>query len=113
MEFKFDVLSLSETWNPEHKKQTFIPPIIEGYHNYIGTNGLSAKGGCGFYINDSLNSIPRKDLNIKLKDDNNEFESCWVEIINDKEPNILLGVFYSHPNKKDTKFTDSLLAKLK
>ena len=66
------------------QKQIFITPIIEGYHNYIGTNGLSAKGGCGFYINDSLNSIPRKDLNIKLKDDNNEFESCWVEIINDR-----------------------------
>ena len=29
------------------------------------------------------------------------------------EPNILLGVFYRHPNKKETKFTDSLLATLK
>ena len=110
---KIKIKKLKKTWNPEHKKQTFIPPIIEGYHNYIGTNGLSAKGGCGFYINDSLNSMPRKDLNIKLKDDNNEFESCWVEIINDKEPNILLGVFYRHTNKKDTKFTVSLLATLK
>ena len=38
LEFKFDVVSLSETWNPENKKQNFKPPKIDGYHEYFGTN---------------------------------------------------------------------------
>ena len=108
MEFKFDVISLSETWNPEYKKQNVIPPKIEGYYDYFGTNGLPAKGGCEFYINDTLNIIPRSDLYVKLKDDTSEYEGCWVEVICNKGPNILIGVFYSHPNKKYNKFTDSL-----
>ena len=93
LEFKVDVVSLSETWNPENEKHHFIRSKIEGYRGYFGTNGSSAKGGCGFCINDALNKIPRNYLNTKSKVESHEFESCWVEIIKDKEPNILLGVF--------------------
>ena len=112
LEFKFDVVALSETWNPENKKQNVIPPKIDGYHEYLGTNGSSANGGCGFYINDALNKILRNDLNTKSKEESHESERCWVEIIQDKEPNILLGVCYRHPTKKDTNFTHLLIKTL-
>ena len=54
----FVILALTETWNPEEKKENFFPKIIEGYHEYYGTTGSSGKGGCGVYINKFLNTIP-------------------------------------------------------
>ena len=46
---QFDVIALSETWNPE-SKITFMPGILNGYHEYKGTPGQTIKGGCGLYI---------------------------------------------------------------
>ena len=31
LEFKFDIVAVTETWNPEAKKHKFSPPILEGY----------------------------------------------------------------------------------
>ena len=108
LEFKFDVVAVTETWNPEDKKYKFIPPIMEGYSPYIGTSGSSLKGGCGMYINSDLSFNPRKDLNIKIKTDQCELEASWVELIFDKQPNRLIGVVYRHPRKNDTQTTDNL-----
>ena len=108
LEFKFDIIALSETWNYEDKKHTFLPPILEGYHDYIGTTGSSIKGGCGFYVNKNLKPKSRKDLNFKVKDEQTEIETCWIEIICDKEPNRLIGLVYRHPYKNDPKSTGLL-----
>ena len=99
LEFKFDVVALSETWNPEHKKHSFCPPILPGYNKYKGTTGSSMKGGCGMYINSELKPLPRPDLNIKVKEVDIELETYWTEIILDKQPNRLIGVIYRHPTK--------------
>ena len=96
---KFHLVALSETWNPSHKANTFRPGILNGYHPYQGTQGNSLKSGCGFYIRSDLNFINRKDLNISIHDEHNEFQSNWVEIINNKGKNILAAVFYRHPRK--------------
>ena len=29
LEFKFDVVALTETWNPDYKEHTFQPPLID------------------------------------------------------------------------------------
>ena len=108
LEFKFDVVAVTETWNPEEKKHKFIAPILEGYSPFIGLTGSSLKGGCGVYINSDLSYNPRKDLNFKIKTDDCEFEASWVEIIFDKQPNRLVGVVYRHPKKRDSQFTDNL-----
>ena len=86
LEFKFDIVALSETWNPEYKKHTFRPPVIDGYSSYKGTTGSSLKGGCGLYISDELKPLARPDLNVKIKDESCEFETYWTEIIFDKQP---------------------------
>ena len=39
LEFKFDIIALSETWNPDYKEHSFNPPIIDGYKPYKGTTG--------------------------------------------------------------------------
>ena len=37
LEFKFDIVAVTETWNPENKKERFTPSILPGYATYIGT----------------------------------------------------------------------------
>ena len=116
LEFKFDVIALSETWTPEYKAHTFSPPLLEGYHKYAGSTGSTLKGGCGLYINKDLKPLPRKDLNVKIKDSDCEIETSWFEIIHDKQPNRLIGVVYGHPNRKDNKsieIINSTLQKIK
>ena len=108
LEFKFDVVAVTETWNPEDKKHKFIPPVIDGYSPYLGTTGSSLKGGCGMYINSDLSFNPRKDLNTKIKTEECELETSWVELIMDKQPNRLIGVVYRHPRRNDTQSTDNL-----
>ena len=108
LEFKFDVVAVTETWNPEDKKHKFAAPLMEGYSPYIGLTGQSLKGGCGVYINSDLSYNPRKDLNFKIKTDECEFEALWVEIIFEKQPNRLIGVVYRHPKKRDSQFMENL-----
>jgi hypothetical protein len=112
LEFKFDLIAVTETWNPEDKKHKFSPPIFEGYSPYIGSTGSTLKGGCGLYINDDLKYQPRKDLNMKIKETCCEVETFWIEIIIDRQPNILICVVYRHPKKDDTKTTENLSATL-
>ena len=100
LDYKFDVISLTETWNPESKKEKFLPKLIEGYHPYFGVTGSSIKGGCGMYVNENLNFIPRKDLESKMNIDGHELGCCWIEIINSKKCNTIIGTVYRHPSKK-------------
>ena len=103
LDFHFDVIACTETWNPEDKKHLFTPGILDGYHRYEGITGSSLKGGCGFYIRDMLCYIPRPDLDTKQKDGlKYEFEAKWIEVINKKGVNIIIGVNYRHPRKNDT-----------
>ena len=113
LEFNFDIIALSEVWCPD-EKLTFNPGILKGYHSYIGTKGSSLKSGCGMYIKDSLKTVERKDLSVKFCDNDNEFQSFWIEIYNKKSANILVGSFYRHPKMdSDDTFNNSLSETLK
>ena len=98
LDYNFDIIALTETWNPEKSESTFSPKRIEGYLDYQGVTGNSAKGGCGFYIKETLTPIPRKDLEFKIDDMGCETENCWIELVNANGPNTLVGVFIDiHP----------------
>ena len=72
---------------------------MEDYQNYHGNKGSSIKSGCGFYIREGIEFKPQKDLDISYHDTNNEFQSTWIEILNDNKPNKIIGVYYRHPKK--------------
>ena len=98
LDFPFDIIALSETWNPKYK-DNFTPGRLPGYKKFNGIQGTTLKSGCGFYIRDTLKTIDRPDLDESHYDDNNEFQGKWSEIVNTKGVNILMAVFYRHPKK--------------
>ena len=99
---------MSETWNPENKKHLFSPKLMANYHPYNGTTGTSSKSGTGLYIHKDLNPLPRPDLEFKYFQDGEEFESHWIEIVNDHSPNIIIGSIYRHPSVNDRLFIKKL-----
>ena len=94
MKYDFDVIALTETWNSDKSQNCFSPKHLDGYLDYLGTTGSSLKGGCGFYIKDTLTPIPRSDLGFKIDTPGSETESCWTELVNNSGPNAILGVLY-------------------
>ena len=44
LDFSFDVIALTETWNQERKKHKYFAPILEGYHCFEGMTGNTLKG---------------------------------------------------------------------
>ena len=82
LEFNFDVIAVSETWTSFSRKN-IKPRIIDGYQTCHGIKGHNLKSGCGFYIKNGLKFCQWADLDLSVIDENNEFQSCWIEIIND------------------------------
>ena len=70
---------------------------------------VSLKSGCGLYIRTGLKYVERKKLDFKHFDDLNEFQTKFIEIINEKGANIILGITYRHPKKaSDNTYTNKL-----
>ena len=63
------------------------------------------------YIKNELDYIPRNDLDIETKNGNSEFEMKWIEIIEEKDKNKILGIIYRHPNNKDIDFNIQKIVK--
>ena len=99
LNYSFDIIGLTETWNPSSNKDKFIPKRLEGYHKYNGLPGTSMKSGCGIYIRSGIKYKDRKDLDIQHKDDLNEYQCKAIEIINTKGSNIIVLTSYRHPKK--------------
>ena len=109
LDYTFDVIAVTETWNAEKNKDKFIPKFLPGYEKYNGIRGTTLKSGCGLYIKSGTKYIDRKDLDINFHDDLNEFQSKFIEIINEKQANIILNVTYRHPkNTSDNTFNVKL-----
>ena len=106
---KLDVLAITETSGKE--EFGFLTNVeLEGYEPVHAPSKI-AKGGTTVYVNKSLDSLERNDININT----NEFESTWVEIKNKKSKNILTGCIYRHPHnnfKEFFQYLDETLSKL-
>ena len=65
--------------------------------------------GTLLYIANHLSYKPHHDLNIYKK---NELESTFIEIMNPKKSNIIVGTIYKHPSMDLTDFNSSYLNSL-
>ena len=70
-----------------------------GYQIYHGVNGKALKSGCGLYVKEGIKFQPTKDLEITYSDKDNEFQCSWIELLNEKIPIILVGVYYNLTKK--------------
>ena len=73
----------------------------------------SSAGGTCFYIANHLSYKPCLDLNIYKS---NELESTFIEVLNPKKSNIIIGCIYKHPsmdlNDFNTNYLNNLLDKV-
>ena len=111
LNFSFDVIALSETWDYSKNHFNLNFGSLNGYQSYKGIQGTTRKSGCGFYIKNEVRHVHRKDLDINFNDDIAEFQIKWVEILKTHGKHIVLGVCYRHPRKNSTKIFLSELKK--
>jgi exonuclease III len=108
--FHFDILAISES-----KLQTNVQPKIDitinGYHHPLSSPTKATKGGVLLYIKENLLFKPRPDLT-KSMTEAKKLESNFVEIINPKSKNDVVGVIYRHPTSNPVDFTESYLKPL-
>ena len=69
----------------------------------------TSAGGTFLYIANNLSHKCRNDLNIYKK---NKLESTFIEIVNPRKSNNIVGVIYIHPSMDLTDFTCNYLNKL-
>ena len=103
---KFDILAICES---KLNKDPITNLEIPGYQQPIITKTESTKGGTMLYVANGINFKPRKDLEIY---DSKNLESTFIEIINPKESNHIVGVVYRHPNMNSSQFIDDKLNSL-
>ena len=109
LNFEFSIIAITET----KIKKVSHPTFDINLHNYntFHTPTESSSGGTLLYVSKTLNSKIRKNLQIyKSK----ELESTFIEIVNKKKKNILVGYIYRHPciDNFNDDYLQPLLAKL-
>ena len=97
----FDIIGITET---RLKKGPSSPNNLN-IENYSIEETLteSSAGGTRLYISNKLAYKPRFDLQIYKK---GHLESSFIEIINDKSPNTIIGCIYRHPSMPLQEFNE-------
>ena len=104
---KFDIIGITET----RLKKSSIRNInidLKGY-TIEHTPTEANCGGALLYINNTFNYTVRNDLRIYQK---KEIESIFMEIVNPKGKNVIVGCIYRHPSLNPTEFVDILIQEL-
>ena len=108
LEFQFDVICLSES-KIEDNTNPIVDISIAGYQKPESTPTEATKGGVLIYVKDGLDYKIRKDLNVyKAK----ELETNFIEIINKKSANEIVGVIYRHPTMSENEFIDDYMCQI-
>ena len=98
----FDIIAMTETRIKENVSITNNLSIKKYSIEFTLTE--SSAGSTLLYIANHLSYKPRQDLNICKK---NELESTFIEIMNPKKSNIIVGVIYKHPSMDLTDFNSN------
>ena len=103
----FNIIAISET--RVTKNISLLSNLNLNNYPFEFTPTETSAGGTLLYIANHLSYKCRNDLNIYKK---NELESTFIEIVNPKKSNIVVGVIYRHPSMDLTDFNCSYLNKL-
>ena len=103
----FDIIAVSETGIT--KNISSLNNLNLNNYSFEFTPTETCAGGTLLYIANHLSYKCRNDLNIYKK---NELESTFIEIVNPKKSNILVGVIYRHPSMDLADFNCNYLNKL-
>ena len=96
---EFDKIAISET--RVTKNISLINHLNFKNYSFEFTPTETSAGGMLLHIANHLSYKCRNDLNIYTK---NELESTFIEIVNPKKSNIIMGVIYRHPSTDLTDF---------
>ena len=101
LDHEFDIIAISETKLQKNVFQT--RSINLPNYQYEHTPTEANKGGTLIYVSDKLNYKPRKDLEIY---ESKNLESTFIEIINPKGKNTIIGCIYKHHTISQLEFLD-------
>ena len=99
-----DVIAITEARVPKNVSVT--QNIVLNNHSFEQTPTESSAGGTLLYIAIRLSYKIRNDLKIYKKF---ELESTFIEIINPRKSNIIVGVIYKHPKMDVNDFNNNFL----
>ena len=102
-----DIIAVSETRIT--KQVSLLNNLNLNNYSFEFTPTETSAGGTLLYIANHLSYKCRNDLNIYKK---NELESTFIEIVNPKKSNIIVGVIYRHPTMDLTDFKLQLLEQI-
>ena len=103
----FDIIAISET--RVTKNISLLNNLNFNNCSFEITPTETCAGGTLLYIANHRSHKCRNDLNTYKK---NELESTFIEIVNPKKSNIIVGVIYRHPSMDFTDFNGNYLNKL-
>ena len=88
----FNAICITETSQRENDE--FKRNInLDNFHP-VSTGTKTTRGGTAIYVKSTHHTIERNDLKIC----NKEYESTWIEILNQKCKNVVIGCIYRHPH---------------
>ena len=104
----FDFICLSES-KIRAGKQPKVDICITGYQKPVTIPTEASKGGVLIYAKNGIDFYQRNDLNIyKSK----ELESIFIEIVNPKGKNTIIGTVYRHPCMDQDLFLNDFMSPL-
>ena len=102
----FDIIAISETRIT--KQVSLLNNLNLNHYSFEFTPTETPAGGTLLYVANHLSYKCCNDLNIYKK---NELESIFIEIVNLKKSNLLVGVIYSHPSMDPADFNCNYIFK--
>ena len=107
MKIKFNIIGITETRLKKHTVRN-INISLNGYAIEHAPTEANC-GGTLLYIDNSLHYTVRNNLVIYKK---KELESIFIEVINQKGKNLIIGCIYQHPSMNPTEFIDVYMSDL-
>ena len=109
LDHEFSIIGITET-----RFLKSVDPVINfslSNYSYVHTPTESSAGGALMYISNRYSFIKRNDLSNSLYA-SKDLESVFVEIIQKKKKNIIVGTIYRHPGMPLDNFNERYLSPL-